>query len=298
MSLRMKYANDIAEAMASSLQDTEFTGIFKAAALEKFAGQAFDAFKADVDAEVAAARAEKRAIGDLRAIYTKHLPALQQEENTEPGTLNKAQAYMASVAKTPGGTQQPGTTFPPAADDECVNCDDPQTTIARNFTIEKLVKLADTLDAKGFIGLASALDETIQKIAWKGGLGTDEVKENEKLWSDGPGTGKRDKVKPWKGGPGTDETKDPSKKHTYWTDETKKVSNPLVKKVQQMLGVNPDGNWGPKTVAAWNAHVKTQPGYELMGMDPSGEQRPSDDVMNAVLRLKQDKPIKPGVDTP
>ena len=166
-SLLIKNANEIAEAMAKTLGDTEFTNMFKTASLEKVAGPVFEAFKVAVDAAVKAGT-------DLEQVYTTHLGMLQKEENTEPGTIDKARAYMAEKARTPGH-RQPGQSFPQAADAEpCMSADcmesmmaDDKEKVAANFALSHLAKIADTLDKQGFERLANYIDVTMEHIASK-----------------------------------------------------------------------------------------------------------------------------------
>lgn len=155
-SLKIQYANEIAESMAKSLGSEEFTKIFKTASIEKEAGVALETFKKDVDVAVSKGT-------DLELVYTKHLGALQKEENAEPGTINKARAYMAEKARG----KQPGMAYP-EADDECCSMDsDDKMDVAADFALEHLVKVADALDNKGFVEFAEIIDEALQKVAKK-----------------------------------------------------------------------------------------------------------------------------------
>lgn len=163
-SLKSQYANEIAEAMAKSLGNEEFSKIFKGAELIKWAGAALENFKHDVDVAVQAGT-------DLEQIYTKHLGALQTEENVEPGTITKARAYMAEKAATPGH-RQPGQSFP-EADDECMSSDcmemmvDDKEIVAAEFALKHIAKIADALDGQGFSRLANILDKAMENIILK-----------------------------------------------------------------------------------------------------------------------------------
>jgi hypothetical protein len=158
MSLKVRYADEIVEAMASQLQDESFMGVFqKEASLRREAGAALVAFKKDEDAGVQVGT-------DLDKIYTKHLPSLQAEENKEQGTISEARKYMAEKARTPGH-RQPGLAYPEADDDAC-ECDG-KMGVAADFALQHLVKVADALDKHGFATLANELDEAMQKIAAK-----------------------------------------------------------------------------------------------------------------------------------
>lgn len=162
-SLLIKHANEIAESMAKTLGDENFTNLFKTASIEKAAGPTLEAFKKAIDMAVAAGT-------DLEQVWTKFLGSLQVEENIEPGTMDKARAYMAEKARTPGH-RQPGQSFP-QADDECMSADcmegmmaNDHETIAAEFVLNHLAKIADVLDGRGFDRLANIVDETMQKIA-------------------------------------------------------------------------------------------------------------------------------------
>jgi len=161
MSLKNNYADEILESMSKALDSEEYKTMFKTASLVKEAGPALEAFKKDVDVNVGKV--------DLEQIYTKHLTALTQEENTEKGILNQAREYMASVSASKGGAKQPGMAFPPAsADDTECACDESMAiNTAADFAIGQLVKVADALDKKGFDVLASTIDEAIEKVAAK-----------------------------------------------------------------------------------------------------------------------------------
>ena len=150
MSIFNKYANEIAENMAKTLNDVEFTKLFKTASFEKTAGQALEAFKKDVD--VASNDGQ-----DLELVYTKHLGTLSKEENTEPGTISKAREYMAG--------KQLGMALPPAGN-LCMDCGDmsPQEVVAAQFVLANLTKIADALDNKGFSKLANIIDETMKSV--------------------------------------------------------------------------------------------------------------------------------------
>lgn len=158
-SLMVKYANEIAETMAKSLSNEEFTRIFKTAANEE--GPALKNFKTAIDQAIQ--RGE-----DINLVYNNWLAKLQEEDG-QFGSIEKAKQYMAQKASTPGH-RQPGHVFP-EADDECLTADcmegmmaNDEEKIAAEFTLNHLAKIADVLDSRGFSKLANALDETMQKI--------------------------------------------------------------------------------------------------------------------------------------
>jgi hypothetical protein len=154
-SLKVKYADETMDAMMKILDSTEFKEIYRTASFQKEAGPAFETFKKEIDAAAGLGT-------DLELVYTKHVNALAQEDNVEPGTVQKAREYMAEKAKG----KQPGMVMP-LADDTCAECLDAKTLAALDFALKHLVKVADALDGKGFVDLASIIDETIQKVASK-----------------------------------------------------------------------------------------------------------------------------------
>lgn len=159
-SLMVKYANEIAETMAKSLGDEEFTKLFKTASVEKTAGPVLEAFKKEIDKAILNRT-------NLELVYSKFVnpemqPNLTTEENKEPGTIVKAREYMSGKA--------PGMIMPEANDD-CMTADCMEgmmaedEIVAAEFTLGHLAKIADVLDNRGFNRLANILDETMQKIA-------------------------------------------------------------------------------------------------------------------------------------
>jgi len=170
-SLKIKYANEIAEAMAEALGNEEFTSVFhKQASITKEAGPALEAYKGDLTGV--------KDDNGLKMVWSKHLSALEKEENVEEGTLQAATCAQAAKAKELGlpGYQVPGC----AADDTQMAEDkeeevDDQFAVAADFTLNHLAKLANTLDGKGFEKLADIVDEAMRKVAekkkfktWKG----------------------------------------------------------------------------------------------------------------------------------
>lgn len=177
-SLKIKYANEIAEAMAQALGNEEFTSVFhKQASFKKEAGPALEAYKGDL-----ASVTDK---SGLEVAWNKHLPALQQEENVEEGTIQAATCAQAAKAQQLGlpGYQVPGCPEAQMAHDESCGCPEKMTewegveeeeeeandqfAIAADFTLGHLAKLANALDNQGFEKMADMVDETMQKIAKK-----------------------------------------------------------------------------------------------------------------------------------
>ena len=94
-SLKVKYADEIIEAMANTLNDENFTDMFinKQAAI-KTAGMALESYKKDL--------AQVSDENGLNAIWTKHLPLLEKEENTIEGTIQAATCARAEKAQQLG----------------------------------------------------------------------------------------------------------------------------------------------------------------------------------------------------
>jgi hypothetical protein len=179
-SLKVQCANEIAEAMAEAL-GSDF--------VKTAAGPALEAYKADL--------AKAMDEDALKELWNKHMDALNQEESTDEAL--KLQAVKASELGIPGYAT-------PMADDmqeaDCEKCEfcgqevpkkeekpeslpsggeplepmawDAQTTVAADFAIQHLVKVADALDGKGFTAVANLVDEALEKLAkgkyktWKG----------------------------------------------------------------------------------------------------------------------------------
>lgn len=295
-SLKVKYADETMDAMMKILDSTEFKEIYRTASLQKEAGPAFEAFKRDIDAAVTAGT-------DLELVYTKHVNALAQEDNREPGTVDKARQYMAEKARG----KQPGMTVP-MADDTCAECLDAKTLAALDFALKHLVKIADALDGKGFTDLAGVVDETIEKMASKKKVTKTAAPESgEELWYALPDMMKEQVIPNWQTLPAAHLKYQLTNPQTIakirdryeqfnrgGLGEEKPVTPPgpgkpsemmeLIKEVQSLVGTKRDGIWGPKTAAAWNQYVKTlaQP-WPMMGVDPSGKQAPSMETMKSVL---------------
>lgn len=192
-SLKIQYANEIAEAMAEALGENF---------VKQAAGPALEAYKA--------ALAGVQDENGLKIVWNKFLDSLNQEEST-----NEALQLQAGKAKELG---LPGYASPPPAmsDDvqEADGCDkckeepcacmaddvqeadtcalcgqkqpdqdptpvpapgpadaaepmawDAQTAVAADFAMKHLVNVADALDGKGFESVANLVDEALQKLA-------------------------------------------------------------------------------------------------------------------------------------
>jgi len=271
-SLKVKYADETMDAMAKILDSTEFKEIYRTASLNKEAGPAFEAFKKDVDAAVVAKT-------DLELVYSKHVNDLAQEDNTEPGTVQKAREYMT-------GKGQPGMTMPPQspqADDACADCLDTKELVAADFTMKHLVKIADALDGKGFASLAGIVDEAIEKVASKKKVVKMAAWPETPPWDPMP---QSKETAPWESLPQSKlpNVEQPKAAQPPKTVQQSSVESVIIKKVQKMLGVKDDGKWGPKTAAAWNKYVVTlgEP-WSKAGVDPSGSYHPAVETMKSAL---------------
>lgn len=163
-SLKVQYANEIAEAMAKALGEN-FTKLA--------AGPALEAYKADL------AGIEDE--NGLKNIWNKHMDALNQEESTDEAL--KLQSMKANELGLPGYAT------PMADDEQGVDCDlcgeelpkdeaeplpsggekfEPMAqAIAAEFAMQHLVKVADALDGRGFKDVANLIDEALEKLAKK-----------------------------------------------------------------------------------------------------------------------------------
>lgn len=158
-SLKVKYANEIAEAMAKTLGDNNFTNVFyKQAVLNKEAGPALEAYKRDLE--------NVTDENGLIKTWNKYLSSIQEEENIEEGTFQDAVCAQAVKARELGiyGYQVPGCSANDAWDQKHIS--------AANLTLNKLTDIANTLDNNGFSKIADIIDDTMHKIAkyktWKG----------------------------------------------------------------------------------------------------------------------------------
>jgi len=169
-SLKVQCANEIAEAMAEAL-GSNF--IKTAAGPALVAYQSALAGIADEDS--------------LKNLWNRSQDDLNQEESTDEAL--KLQAAKASELGLPGYAT-------PMADDmqeaDCPKCElcgqkikqekepdlmpaggeeaepmawDAQTSVAADFAMQHLVKVADALDGKGFSAVANLVDEALQNLA-------------------------------------------------------------------------------------------------------------------------------------
>jgi len=207
-SLKVQYANEIAEAMAKRLGDDEFLSVFqKSASLQKEAGAALEAYKADL--------ANVKDKAGLDAAWNKHVGKVTQEEES----LQEMTCLQATKAKelslpgyaTPGCTddEQRAEDAEQAADEQhaCPEREEmPAWDIAADFTLAHLAKVADALDSKGFKTLANDIDEIMLKIAKK-----KKEKEDEKNDDKDDKKKKKGKLPPWLDKDKKDKDKDDEK---------------------------------------------------------------------------------------
>lgn len=188
-SLKVQYANEIAEAMAKALGEK----FEKTASFEKVAGPVLEQFKG-------ALLAIKGDAGKVDALWNQYLSLLEQEENEFPGTVEDA---VRAREEARGG---PGTSIPPAAEDAgvqeaadaCPVCGrkveeveeseeemeplawDGEAVVAADFAMNHLIKVADILDGKGFKNVANLIDEALQKLAAKKSKKDEDEKKSKK----------------------------------------------------------------------------------------------------------------------
>jgi hypothetical protein len=170
--LKTYYADEIASALDAQLKDESFVGLYKKAQTAGWwtKGAASQAFKAEMDAAKTAQEAA--------AVHNKWL-ASGSEGATQLGkehddfselidySEDKRQKLTQPQAAEDDGCAAAKDGEPCAHDDDemCPKCSDPGLAIAVDFAIRHVVKVADALDKAGYIGVAGALDETLQKLA-------------------------------------------------------------------------------------------------------------------------------------
>jgi len=133
--------------------------------------------------------------------------------------------------------------------------------------IKTLIKLADTLDKRGFEVLANIIDEAINKIA-----------DDTYQWQQGPMQQSVMQRAP--------QETEPKVQHIRPGTVVPLTSDVnTIKKVQRILNVKQDGIWGPKTAAAWNELVKTVPGWQNQGVDPSGKYAPAEETIESLVKV-------------
>lgn len=164
MSLKIRHADEIVADMVNTLDNKEFTGLFRTAS-----GSHEEALRDAISSE------DSSRCLDLYSHYFaggEGDTALQAELSDKYGddqalALTKNLRTELHKICNPG----PGSVMP--ADDkgeeECKECGDKdhETDIALAFAMNHLVKVADALDGRGFVGIASVVDEAVEKLAAK-----------------------------------------------------------------------------------------------------------------------------------
>lgn len=172
MSLKHIYADEIAAAMASTLENEDFIGQFK----KEAAGSHEETLREAIEG------GNKE---HCTLVYNTYFSggegdtALQAELSEKYGddkAMEVTHELRSSLYKVcnPG----PGSAFPAAADDDsdgcsaeddCAECGDldRETGIALAFAMDNLVKVANALDNRGFSTMANIIDEAVEKLAAK-----------------------------------------------------------------------------------------------------------------------------------
>lgn len=162
-SLKIQYADEIAEAMAQALGN-DF--------IKTAGGSALMAYQADL--------ANAKDENDLKLIWNKHMDALNQEESTDEALklqAEKAHELGLHGYATPGLADDKDVCelcgqkiykddeLPVEEEEPELMACDGQTTAAANFAMNHLVRIADALDGKGFGKIANVIDKTLEKLA-------------------------------------------------------------------------------------------------------------------------------------
>jgi len=171
--LKTYHADEIASAMSAQLGNEEFVGLYrKAEATWWQKGPSSQTFKAEMDAAKTPAEAV--------AIHNKWL-ASGSEGATKLGKehddfsplvdYSEERRMQLGGQKAEDAAQEADKGCPkhPEAQDGCPECADAADgvglAVAIDFAIRHIVKVADALDKVGYVGVAGALDETLQKLA-------------------------------------------------------------------------------------------------------------------------------------
>jgi len=187
-SLKHYSSDEIARALDTQLKDEGFVGLYKQAdarvapgtKTEWWKGPAGAEFKAKVDAaktqrdiDVALnmlndpdfkTRLGKEGVTDETELqnyaYAKANTLPEAADDAKDGACPKCgmDKCVCEKAHCPEHAE---------AQDGCAACDaaDGQLAVAVDFAIRHMVKIADALDVAGFVGVAGAIDETLQKLA-------------------------------------------------------------------------------------------------------------------------------------
>jgi hypothetical protein len=192
-SLKNVHANEIAENLAKLLGDDGFMQIHRKASLnveatpqnlQQFltglaqtakAEDAYALLRKYVDGKTSdgqpylspqeaaqAERATRDHVGKLKQSEIQTVPKGQFADDEEEQDAADGCQHAADAT-----CQQCGDAGMMADDEDEQDANDPALTLAVNFAINHLVKVADALDGNGFAGVANMVDETIQALAKK-----------------------------------------------------------------------------------------------------------------------------------
>lgn len=172
--LKTYHADEIASAMSAQLKDEGFVGLYRKAEANWWQkGPASRAFKTEMDA----AKTQQEAV----AVHNKWL-ASGSEGATKLG--KEHDDFTPLIEYSEERRMKLGSqSAEDAKDSRCARCgkescacdqavdgrsdctDGGALTVAIDFAIRHMVKVADALDKTGFVGVASLIDETLQKLA-------------------------------------------------------------------------------------------------------------------------------------
>ena len=154
--LKAQNIDEIIRGMVDTLGDKEFNSVFnKTASLNKISSDAFNTFSQMLPKAKDGIEAE-----ELFRTYSPGMTDAEKESATE--AKNKKIKELT-------GHSAPGSTIPQA--DDCPECMEgmlnEKEKVAASFALNHLIKIADTLDKKGFKTLANIIDEAMSKVAEK-----------------------------------------------------------------------------------------------------------------------------------
>jgi len=154
--LKSQYADEIISNMVETLGNAEFNNVFnKTASLDKVAGsEAFNTFN-----QMLPKAKDGMEVEEFFRTYSPGMTGAEKESATE--AKNKKIQELS-------GHAAPGSTVPQA--DDCKDCgcmEEKDEKVAASFALNHLIKIADTLDKKGFKTLANIIDEAMSKVAEK-----------------------------------------------------------------------------------------------------------------------------------
>lgn len=154
--LKSQNIDEIIRNMVDTLGDKEFNSVFnKTASLNKIASDAFKTFS-----QMLPKAKDGVEVEEFFRSYSPGMTDAEKESATE--AKNKKIQELS-------GHAAPGSTVPQA--DDCQDCMEgtlnEEEKVAAAFALNHLIKIADTLDKKGFKTLANIIDEAMSKVAEK-----------------------------------------------------------------------------------------------------------------------------------